>query len=71
MHFYCCYCYCCCCLYYYFAFVVSFFFSSRFSVRCGPSNAKGIHIREGVLKKPYEYNVNIEPKFFNETEAGK
>ncbi|KAM7345588.1 tripeptidyl-peptidase II [Cochliomyia hominivorax] len=41
----------------------------RFSVRCGPTNAKGIHIREGVLKKPYEYNVNIEPKFFNETEA--
>lgn len=47
----------------------SFYF--RFSVRCGPTNAKGIHIREGVLKKPYEYNVNIEPKFFNETEAGK
>ncbi|XP_065369346.1 tripeptidyl-peptidase 2 [Calliphora vicina] len=41
----------------------------RFSVRCGPTNAKGIHIRERVLKKPYEYNVNIEPKFFNDTEA--
>ncbi|XP_059224472.1 tripeptidyl-peptidase 2 [Stomoxys calcitrans] len=41
----------------------------RFSVRCGPNNAKGIHIREGVLKKPYEFNVNIEPVFFNDTEA--
>ncbi|XP_005174861.1 tripeptidyl-peptidase 2 [Musca domestica] len=41
----------------------------RFSVRCGPNNAKGIHIREGVLKKPYEFNVNIEPIFFNDTEA--
>lgn len=46
-------------------------FSFRFSVRCGPNNAKGIHIREGVLKKPYEFNVNIEPIFFNDTEAGK
>lgn len=41
----------------------------RFSVRCGPQNAKGIHIREGFLQKPFEYNVNIEPVFFNDKEA--
>lgn len=56
-------------LFMYFFFII--FHSCRFSVRCGPNNAKGIHIREGVLKKPYEYNVNIEPIYFNDTEAGK
>uniref|UniRef100_A0A1A9X3J7 Tripeptidyl-peptidase 2 n=1 Tax=Glossina brevipalpis TaxID=37001 RepID=A0A1A9X3J7_9MUSC len=41
----------------------------RFSLRCGVTNAKGIYIRQGVLKKPFEYLFNIEPVFFNHTEA--
>ncbi|XP_067632305.1 tripeptidyl-peptidase 2 isoform X2 [Eurosta solidaginis] len=41
----------------------------RFSVRCGPQNAKGIHIRQGVLKKPIECDVTIEPCFLNDTET--
>lgn len=41
----------------------------RFSVRCGTQNAKGIHIRTGVLKKPIEYDVSIEPIFFNDLET--
>ncbi|XP_058054982.1 tripeptidyl-peptidase 2 isoform X1 [Anopheles bellator] len=38
----------------------------RFAVTVGNSNAKGIHLRHGVLTKVEEYSVNIEPIFFNE-----
>ncbi|CAD7013538.1 unnamed protein product [Ceratitis capitata] len=41
----------------------------RFSVRCGAQAAKGIHIRQGILKKPMEFDVTIEPIFFNELET--
>uniref|UniRef100_A0A182IWH8 Tripeptidyl-peptidase 2 n=1 Tax=Anopheles atroparvus TaxID=41427 RepID=A0A182IWH8_ANOAO len=38
----------------------------RFAVTVGSSNAKGIHLRHGVLTKVEEFSVNIEPVFFNE-----
>ncbi|XP_055535925.1 tripeptidyl-peptidase 2 [Wyeomyia smithii] len=38
----------------------------RFSVTVGPNGAKGIHLRQGLLTKPEEFNVNIEPVFFND-----
>jgi len=41
----------------------------RFSVIVG-THSKGIHMRHGHLKKPEEFNVNIEPIFFNEKEIG-
>ncbi|KAH8299436.1 hypothetical protein KR044_001463 [Drosophila immigrans] len=41
----------------------------RFSVRVGPNNEKGIHMREGVQRKFADFSVNIEPVFFNDKEA--
>ncbi|KAM8713905.1 hypothetical protein ACLKA7_014119 [Drosophila subpalustris] len=41
----------------------------RFSVRVGASQDKGIHLREGVQRKFVDFNVNIEPVFFNDKEA--
>ncbi|XP_063705475.1 tripeptidyl-peptidase 2 [Culicoides brevitarsis] len=38
----------------------------RFSVAVGSNNAKGIHMRTGVLTKPEEFTVTIEPVMFNE-----
>lgn len=38
----------------------------RFSIGVGTSGAKGIHIRNGVLSKPEEFAVTIEPVMFNE-----
>jgi len=40
-------------------------------VRVGANHEKGIHLREGVQRKFVDYNVNIEPVFFNDKEAGK
>ncbi|XP_030373113.1 tripeptidyl-peptidase 2 [Scaptodrosophila lebanonensis] len=41
----------------------------RFSVRVGANQAKGIHLRQGVQKKFVDFNVNIEPVFFNDKEV--
>ncbi|XP_070069765.1 tripeptidyl-peptidase 2 isoform X1 [Drosophila takahashii] len=41
----------------------------RFSVRVGNNQAKGIHLRQGVQRKFVDFNVNIEPIFFNDKEA--
>ncbi|EDW59973.2 tripeptidyl-peptidase 2 [Drosophila virilis] len=41
----------------------------RFSVRVGTNQAKGIHLREGVQRKFVDFNVNIEPVFFNDKEV--
>lgn len=41
----------------------------RFTVSVGNNADKGIHIRQGVLKKQKNYNVTIEPVFFNEKET--
>lgn len=42
----------------------------RFSIGVGSQYLKGIHIRRGVLNRPEEYNVTIEPVFFNEKDTG-
>ncbi|EDW32157.1 GL10584 [Drosophila persimilis] len=41
----------------------------RFSVRVGNNQAKGIHVRQGVLRNFIDFNVNIEPVFFNDKET--
>lgn len=41
----------------------------RFSVSVGGNGAKGIHMRQGLLTKPEEFNVSIEPVFFNDKYA--
>uniref|UniRef100_A0A8W7PUW9 Tripeptidyl-peptidase 2 n=2 Tax=gambiae species complex TaxID=44542 RepID=A0A8W7PUW9_ANOCL len=38
----------------------------RFAVTVGNNNAKGIHMRHGVLTKVEDFSVNIEPVIFNE-----
>ncbi|XP_059614675.1 tripeptidyl-peptidase 2 [Phlebotomus argentipes] len=38
----------------------------RFNINVSNNNAKGIHIRHGVLSKPEEFSVNVEPVFFND-----
>uniref|UniRef100_A0A336M1F3 Tripeptidyl-peptidase 2 n=1 Tax=Culicoides sonorensis TaxID=179676 RepID=A0A336M1F3_CULSO len=40
--------------------------NARFSISVGTSCAKGIHMRNGVLTKPEEFTVTIEPVMFNE-----
>lgn len=42
----------------------------RFTISVGNGN-KGIHMRTGLLSKPEEFNVNVEPLFFNEKFAGR
>ncbi|XP_076661783.1 tripeptidyl-peptidase 2-like [Halictus rubicundus] len=37
----------------------------RFSVSCGGYNTKGIHMRTGIIDRPKEYTVNVEPIFLN------
>lgn len=44
--------------------------SSRFSVKCGVKNAKGIHIRTGE-DKISEWTIVIEPVFCNDKDVGK
>lgn len=41
----------------------------RYSVRVGAAHDKGIHLREGVQRKFVDFNVSIEPVFFNDKEA--
>lgn len=41
----------------------------RFSISVDGQNAKGIHIRDKLLKKSQEFNVTIEPVFFNDKEV--
>lgn len=41
----------------------------RFSISVGGNGAKGIHMRQGLLTKPEEFNVSIEPVFFNDKYA--
>ncbi|EDX06877.1 GD25789 [Drosophila simulans] len=41
----------------------------RFSVRVGNNAAKGIHLRQGVQRNFVDYNVFIEPIFYNDKEA--
>nr|NP_001286377.1 Tripeptidyl-peptidase II, isoform E [Drosophila melanogaster]AHN56175.1 Tripeptidyl-peptidase II, isoform E [Drosophila melanogaster] len=41
----------------------------RFSVRVGNNADKGIHLRQGVQRNSIDYNVYIEPIFYNDKEA--
>lgn len=41
----------------------------RFGICVDGQNAKGIHIRDKLLKKSQEFNVKIEPVFFDEKEV--
>ncbi|XP_055627054.1 tripeptidyl-peptidase 2 isoform X2 [Toxorhynchites rutilus septentrionalis] len=41
----------------------------RFAISVGNNAAKGIHMRQGLLTKPEDFNVSIEPVFFNEKYA--
>lgn len=42
----------------------------RFAITCGGNGNKGIHMRNGQLTKPEEFNVTVEPLMFNEKYAG-
>lgn len=46
-------------------------FYSRFAINVGSQNAKGIHLRRGVLNKPEEFNVTIQPFFLMDKKYGK
>ncbi|CAL7943225.1 unnamed protein product [Xylocopa violacea] len=37
----------------------------RFTVICGVNNAKGIHMRGGIIDRPKDYAITIEPVFLN------
>ncbi|XP_076397926.1 tripeptidyl-peptidase 2 isoform X1 [Megachile rotundata] len=37
----------------------------RFTINCGPNNAKGIHMRSGVIDRPKDYAITVEPVFLN------
>ncbi|XP_050475739.1 tripeptidyl-peptidase 2 isoform X1 [Bombus huntii] len=37
----------------------------RFTINCGPNNAKGIHMRSGVIDRSKDYAINVEPVFLN------
>lgn len=42
----------------------------RFAISVGSQNAKGIHLRRGVLNKPEEFNVTIQPIFMMDKKYG-
>ncbi|XP_020282375.1 tripeptidyl-peptidase 2 isoform X2 [Pseudomyrmex gracilis] len=37
----------------------------RFVVNCGINNSKGIHMRTGVIDRPKDYAITVEPVFIN------
>ncbi|XP_015431328.1 PREDICTED: tripeptidyl-peptidase 2 [Dufourea novaeangliae] len=37
----------------------------RFSISCGANNSKGIHMRTGIIDRPKDYAITVEPVFFN------
>lgn len=43
---------------------------SRFAISVGSQNAKGIHVRRGLLNKPEEFNVTIQPVFQLDKKCG-
>lgn len=44
--------------------------NSRFAISVGSQNAKGIHVRRGLLNKPEEFNVTIQPVFQLDKKCG-
>nr|XP_012225494.1 PREDICTED: tripeptidyl-peptidase 2 [Linepithema humile] len=37
----------------------------RFAINCGINNSKGIHMRTGIIDRPKDYAVTVEPVFIN------
>ncbi|KAG7205321.1 hypothetical protein KM043_007323 [Ampulex compressa] len=37
----------------------------RFSINCGTNNSKGIHIRAGIVDRPKDYAITVEPVFLD------
>ncbi|OXU24497.1 hypothetical protein TSAR_010597 [Trichomalopsis sarcophagae] len=37
----------------------------RFTINCGTNNAKGIHLRAGVIDRPRDYAITVEPAFLD------
>lgn len=42
----------------------------RFVVNCGINNSKGIHMRTGVIDRPKDYAITVEPVFINSKNIG-
>lgn len=42
----------------------------RFAINCGVNTSKGIHIRTGVIARPKDYAVTVEPVFINSENIG-
>lgn len=42
----------------------------RFVVNCGINNSKGIHMRTGVIDRPKDYAITVEPVFINSENIG-
>lgn len=42
----------------------------RFAVNCGVNNSKGIHMRTGVIDRPKDYAITVEPVFINSENIG-
>ncbi|XP_044020581.1 tripeptidyl-peptidase 2 isoform X2 [Aphidius gifuensis] len=37
----------------------------RFTINCGVNNSKGIHIRSGIIDRPKDFSITIEPVFID------
>ena len=42
----------------------------RFSINCGANNAKGILLRAGVIDRPKDYAITVEPNFMDSENVG-
>jgi len=42
----------------------------RFAVNCGVNNSKGIHMRTGIIDRPKDFAVTVEPVFINSENIG-
>jgi len=42
----------------------------RFAINCGVNNSKGIHMRTGVIDRPKDYAITVEPVFINSENIG-
>lgn len=51
--------------------IMEVMYSFRFNIKVGPQNAKGIHLRKGLLNKPEEFTVSVQPVYKNDLHCGK
>lgn len=42
----------------------------RFAINCGVNNSKGIHIRTGVIDRPKDCAITVEPVFLDTENIG-